>query len=365
MLSSSAGRTWRPRPEHAEWPSQAPERAFLSMGHRQQADDEGGSDGESTGSDSSADSYRKTKRRTRRPAPGADADSSSSKISPSVLVLAILFIAAIGAAVYFAMESRRIPDVGVSSNSSSPNTGTDLTVTETVVSVTTAPPAGPGASTDKGATPSLAESPKDGASSKANNGAPTDASDGTPTVTKTATGTKDKTGSAAPAPTKTGNGGGDSKDPFVQDCLSEHNTFRATHHADPLVWNTTIQAAAQKWADHCVWEHSGGKVGPYGENLYALAPITQTQPLDAKAGIKAWNDEEKMYDYSKPTGFTHETGHFTQTVWKGTKQLGCAFARCDDIIGKGLGAFLVCEYWPGGNMVGSENKYFRENVLPP
>jgi hypothetical protein len=44
--------------------------------------------------------------------------------------------------------------------------GTDLTgpvtVTETVVSVTTAPPAGPGASTDKGATPSLAESPKDG-----------------------------------------------------------------------------------------------------------------------------------------------------------------------------------------------------------
>jgi hypothetical protein len=26
----------------------------------------------------------------------------------------------------------------------------------------------------------------------------------------------------------------------------------------------------------------------YGENLYALAPITQTQPLDAKAGIKAW-----------------------------------------------------------------------------
>lgn len=54
------------------------------------------------------------------------------------------------------------------------------------------------------------------------------------------------------------------------------------------------------------------------------------------------NDEEKMYDYSKPTGFTHETGHFTQTVWKGTKQLGCAFARCDDIIGKGLGVSIAC-----------------------
>ncbi|GAA5870932.1 hypothetical protein JCM3774_003484 [Rhodotorula dairenensis] len=182
-------------------------------------------------------------------------------------------------------------------------------------------------------------------------------------TTITTTGSRSNTASAKPAPTSSSEE--DSKDPFVRKCLEEHNTFRATHHADPLIWNTTLQAAAQKWADHCVWEHSGGKVGPYGENLYAIAPVTQTQPLDPKRGIKGWNDEEEMYDYEKPTGFTHETGHFTQTVWKATKQLGCAFTRCDGILGAGLGGFLVCEYWPGGNMVGDNNKYFRENVLPP
>ncbi|KWU43283.1 PR-1-like protein [Rhodotorula sp. JG-1b] len=306
------------------------------MGHRPQALREGDSDADSTASDSSGSSYRTSKRRRKRPAAATDSDTSNG-ISPTILVLAILLIAASGAAVYFAMESRRIPDSGANTNTGQGTAiqslgGTGLTgqvtVTEIVVSVTAAPSAGPEASTDQGATPSLADSPKSGASSKTND----------------ATNSKDNAGTAAPAPTTTGDGGGDSTDPFVRDCLSEHNTFRGTHHAEPLVWNTTIQTAAQKWADHCVWEHSGGKVGPYGENL---------------------NEEEKMYDYSKPTGFTHETGHFTQTVWKGTKQLGCAFARCDGIIGKGVGAFLVCEYWPGGNMVGSDNKSFRENVLPP
>lgn len=72
-------------------------------------------------------------------------------------------------------------------------------------------------------------------------------------------------------------------------------------------------------------------LSPPGKSLTTIPP-----PLAHR------NDEEKMYDYSKPTGFTHETGHFTQTVWKGTKQLGCAFARCDGIFGKGLGVSVAC-----------------------
>lgn len=55
---------------------------------------------------------------------------------------------------------------------------------------------------------------------------------------------------------------GGSTDPFASACLAAHNDFRATHHADPLTWNDTLAAAAEKWTKNCVWEHSGGKVGP-------------------------------------------------------------------------------------------------------
>ena len=32
--------------------------------------------------------------------------------------------------------------------------------------------------------------------------------------------------------------------------------------------------------------------------------------------------------------------------------------------GKAVGWFLVCEYWPPGNVVGDHNEYFKENVQP-
>lgn len=137
MLSSPAGRTRR-----QPWPSQATEKALLSMGHhRPQAYEQGESDGESTASGSSASSYRRSRRRRKRPATAADTDASSGvsvfclrnlglaclitppwQISPTILFLAILLIAAIGAAVYFAMEARRIPNVRLSSNRIFPDT---------------------------------------------------------------------------------------------------------------------------------------------------------------------------------------------------------------------------------------------------
>ena len=40
-------------------------------------------------------------------------------------------------------------------------------------------------------------------------------------------------------------------------------------------------------------------------------------------GIDAWNAEAKDYDPQNPT-----FSHFTQVVWKGTKEVGCAFVTC-------------------------------------
>lgn len=53
----------------------------------------------------------------------------------------------------------------------------------------------------------------------------------------------------------------------IADYLSDHNTVREQHGAVDLVWNDTLASAAQTWANNCVFEHSGGSLGPYGGAL--------------------------------------------------------------------------------------------------
>lgn len=89
-------------------------------------------------------------------------------------------------------------------------------------------------------------------------------------------------------------------------------------------------------------------------------------------------DERHEYNYKKPTGFTEETGHFTQLVWRSTLQVGCAAVDCgyddpdlSDIkdengrFRKAQGWYVVCEYAPAGNIVGKGFKSFKANVRPP
>lgn len=77
--------------------------------------------------------------------------------------------------------------------------------------------------------------------------------------------------------------------------------------------------------------------------------------------MKAWGDERADYDYEEGEAKDDEVvGHFTQMVWKGSRNVGCAAAECDDILEDGLRQwFLVCRYWPPGNVVGQQT----ENVL--
>ncbi|OJJ86806.1 putative extracellular SCP domain protein Pry1, partial [Aspergillus glaucus CBS 516.65] len=152
---------------------------------------------------------------------------------------------------------------------------------------------------------------------------------------------------------------------FKDTVLSISNDYRNEHDACTLTWNDTLADYSRNWAQQCKWKHSKG---PYGENLSFGYP-------NASSAIAIWGEERKMYNFKLPTGFTEETGHFTQLVWKATTQVGCAAVDCgyddddakDEETGdfeKALGWYVVCEYAPAGNVMGKNKKWFKANVVP-
>lgn len=127
---------------------------------------------------------------------------------------------------------------------------------------------------------------------------------------------------------------------FESSILNSTNTYRAEYNASALSWNTSLASYATSWASKCNFTHSRG---PSGENLAeGYANVTDA--------VDAWGDEGRKYDFEKG-GFGESTGHFSQLVWKSTASVGCGRVDCD---GRGgvPGWFVVCEYWPAGNVLG-------------
>lgn len=135
--------------------------------------------------------------------------------------------------------------------------------------------------------------------------------------------------------------------------LAAHNRYRRDHCAPPLRWSEKLARVAQTWADTlnkrgCVFEHSPDS--RYGENLAFYSP---PQSADASTVVSGWYKEIAKYNFKKP-GFSFETGHFTQVVWKRTTELGCAMTTCNNA------AIWVCNYNPPGNF----RRQYRDNVAP-
>lgn len=75
--------------------------------------------------------------------------------------------------------------------------------------------------------------------------------------------------------------------------------------------------------------------------------------------IKLFYDEIQYYDWNNP-GFSMETGHFTQVVWKASIEIGVGIAIYPDPTWR-YRAVVCISYRPPGNYLGQ----FEQNVLPP
>jgi hypothetical protein len=127
--------------------------------------------------------------------------------------------------------------------------------------------------------------------------------------------------------------------------VDAHNKYRRRHVDTPdVVWDSALAAKAQKCANMKPGTKplAGGWHCNYGENWAG-----STSSAETVVG-SFWYDEIEDYDYNNP-GFSQDTGHFTQVVWKSSTKIGCA---------TGYGS--VCLYEPYGNWNGA----YSGNVKP-
>ncbi|CAA7013940.1 unnamed protein product [Microthlaspi erraticum] len=131
-----------------------------------------------------------------------------------------------------------------------------------------------------------------------------------------------------------------------EETLAVHNEIRAAVGVAPLVWNKTVAAYAQHFANKqakagvCMYSdvrHSGG---PYGENI-AAGWVQPTDQMSGPIATKFWSTEKPNYDHDT-NKCKDVCGHYTQVVANQSSSVGCGSYRCHDneLI------WIVCDYYP-------------------
>lgn len=139
---------------------------------------------------------------------------------------------------------------------------------------------------------------------------------------------------------------------FETRILAAHNRERDSLNIEPLRWNARLAASAQNWADHLAatgsFEHAPERASdPQGENLWAGTK----NAFALESRVDAWIREKKffkqgIFPHNSTTGRIEDVGHYTQLIWRDTRDVGCATAtgKDEDV--------LVCRYSSAGNYVG-------------
>jgi uncharacterized protein YkwD len=139
--------------------------------------------------------------------------------------------------------------------------------------------------------------------------------------------------------------------------LEIHNSERAAVGVQPLVWSDKLATDAKPWAEHLAttseFKHDPNLPQGEGESIAGFNP---SKGVSAPGeGQQLWVAEKKDYHgqpippMGSPEWNTYP-GHYTQMVWRGTKEVGCATASG----GGHPYSILVCRYSPPGNYNGQK-----------
>lgn len=145
---------------------------------------------------------------------------------------------------------------------------------------------------------------------------------------------------------------------FELECLRAHNEYRAKHGVPPLKLSKKLCRHAEEWAkilaSRGILTHRNNST--YGENIFCSwsSKSNNSSITSGREPVDNWYAEMTEHIFHKePT--TLKTGHFTQVVWRESRELGVGMTR-----NRAGEVFIVANYDPPGNFIGS----FEKNVLP-
>jgi len=129
--------------------------------------------------------------------------------------------------------------------------------------------------------------------------------------------------------------------------LSKHNAWRQSVGVADITYSDKLGEVANEWAvqlnaQGCAFKHSSSN---YGENLFRGTAGYYT----VGDAVDSWGSEIEDYDYeTNKCAAGKACGHYTQIVWAGSTEVGCAQVVCDGMV------TWVCNYNPPGNWVGQK-----------
>src|SRR3954451_13646401 len=139
---------------------------------------------------------------------------------------------------------------------------------------------------------------------------------------------------------------------FGMRLVALHNQVRGAAGVAPLVWDRSLAAAADAYAQQLAmtssWGHSPNSAREgQGENLW----MGTRGAFSVDQMVRAWASEQRMFrpgafPQVSRTGNWEDVGHYTQMIWPGSTRVGCAIRSSN------RNDYLVCRYSPGGNVMG-------------
>lgn len=157
-----------------------------------------------------------------------------------------------------------------------------------------------------------------------------------------------------------------------------HNAARAELALSPplpdLTWSEDLATFAQEWADNLTNDTNCGTIfhrtqRMYGENIGIQGTAGRFDEYAPEEAVQSWVAEVACWEYGTILGnrapsagsescdsvciekqHSSGCGHYTQVIWRNTREVGCGYAMCND--GRFDFQTWVCNYNPPGNFVG-------------
>ncbi|XP_057449459.1 STS14 protein-like [Lotus japonicus] len=135
----------------------------------------------------------------------------------------------------------------------------------------------------------------------------------------------------------------------AKEFLDAHNWARAEVGVEPLEWSEALAKDAGLFARY-QRDRLGCKLANFSHNKYGSNQDLGGMGWTPSVAVQDWVNEKEFYSYrtNSCVAPSFPCWHYTQVVWRKSKQVGCAQLTC--VVDKLI--LTICFYDPPGNING-------------